>query len=238
MWVKRPNISLPGMISIAGMWCIIWLVRGNGDSLSRRPEICVGLLIIPTVAHFALSRISFHTCTARPTLLAYFRRCSRMYVLRFAARGQSRDVSSRSLPPELLNRIVSLALAAYLADVIDGPHALSVENHPELPCSFEVCKASALAKSDADARARRCTNARHARCPLISYVLHSRSLGIIYSCVMWPQERTGVCLSPVVPLLRVSYPVRHVTLEVVAGVLNVRYVSNGLGWYAAGSTLR
>lgn len=42
-----------------------------------------------------------------------------------------------------------------------------------------------------------------------------------------------MCTSPVVQLLRVSYVVRHVTLEVVAKVFNVRYISKGLGRYAA-----
>ena len=47
------------------------------------------------------------------------------------------------------------------------------------------------------------------------------------------QEQTGVCSAPVVQLLRVSYVVRHVTLEVVGKVFNLRYIRDGLGWYEA-----
>lgn len=71
----------------------------------------------------------------------------------------------KTLPTEVLHRIVSHALATYLADVIDGPHALNIANYSDARCSFEVSKVSRFAQSGADTRARRCTNARHARWP-------------------------------------------------------------------------
>ncbi|GJE95721.1 hypothetical protein PsYK624_119070 [Phanerochaete sordida] len=112
---------------------------------------------------------------------------------RYAESPPETSPRGKTLPTEVLHRIVSHALAAHFADVIDGPHALNVDNYPDAICSFET---------------------------VYERETHAMTVGM---------ERTGVCTSPVVQLLRVSYVVRHVTLEVVAKVFNIRYISKGLG---------
>lgn len=134
----------------------------------------------------------------------------------------------KTLPTEVVHRIVSYALAAYLDDVIDGPHALELEIEQD----FEVGEAS-ICCSRAEMLTlcgRQCIAGRRLTWSKTWYGLR----GVAISESLAPfQKRTGVSSAPVVQLLRVSYVVRHVTLEVVAKVFNLRYINDGLGRYEA-----